>query len=120
MFTFMASAAVMTATPPTEYLIDCSSWAGKNKVDVSMTFIARDGTKVTDLMQLQPDTHGSAPALGLHYVLRQAGWKYERFDDMRVIVRASKNGSPVRSVKFKSDVWVPEVYRQPAVVQPKK
>lgn len=106
MFSFMATAAILTASPPYEFEVDCSSWQGTALAEIHYSYITRAGEICKSSVKLFPDTEPLGAVVVLTNPLRFHGWRFEMVDRKRFVIRGSKK-SPIRSIQFESDQWVP-------------
>lgn len=106
MFSFMAAAAILTASPPYEFEVDCSSWQGARLAEIHYKYVARDGRVCRSSIQLFPGSEPLDAAYILSHGLRFHGWRFEMLDQKRFVIRGSKT-APIRSIRFESDQWVP-------------
>lgn len=106
MFSFMATAVILTASPPYEFEVDCSSWQGERLAEIHYRYVARDGQVCKNSIQLFPGSDALDAANGLMGSLKFHGWRFETLDDKRFVIRGSKK-APIRSIQFESDQWVP-------------
>jgi hypothetical protein len=112
--------AVINALP-VEYVVDCSALRRGREVEVGYRYECLDGSALTN--RLATDDHGDALADWLMSELKDRGWRFERVADGVFVIRGSKT-SPIKSVTFKGDAWVPVVTKRlatgPLPMPPKK
>lgn len=121
MFSLIATAVV--AALPVEYVVDCSGWTGNREAEISWRYQCRDGTVSTGSASCPLRSTAPQLAVAVSIYVRREGWRFEWLNDKVFVVRGSKT-SPIKSVTFNGDGWVPAVTRrlttQPPPQPPKK
>jgi hypothetical protein len=105
-FVLLLTTGLVAGTPPIEIVIDLSSWHGKVDTRFIVRFEARDGSAIRSRGELPAGTDPGSPRTGLRILLGDNNWQFEYEANFTVIVRGSSS-SPVKSVTFWSDGWVP-------------
>jgi hypothetical protein len=107
-FVLLLTTGLTAGMPPVEYVVDCTSCPGEGKFALVALFEDRDGRQHRAELILERVT---PPALVLTLTsgFDDCGWRYELIDNRILVIRGSRT-TPVRSVKFVSQVWTPVVY----------
>ena len=119
MFSYLLSAGLAAAMPPVEFVVDCSTAQTAVRVETKFIFQCetRDGRKAEAEITISPEPSPKAMLLTFESVLEDWGCRFERLGDTAIVVRGSKT-SPIKSVTFKGDGYVPLVTRRLATVPP--
>lgn len=113
MFAFVLAVGVLNHATPVEYVLDCSSWAGKMRSEVELDLTTADGKTFSFDMELldgaTPESVRDTVAAAL-----TDRWHFQTVGKDVLVIHGSKT-SPIRSVKVNGQSWVPVVTRRLAI-----
>lgn len=116
MFSLVVSA--LAASVPVEYVVDCSGWAGNGTAKVTFEYTCWNGDRIATSATCGPRSSGALAVIAFTDAPKFEGWQFSKLGqaghETAFVIRGSKT-SPIRSVTFKGDVWVPVVTRRLAV-----
>jgi hypothetical protein len=100
---------------PVEYLVNCSGWTGNEKASIRYRYECEDGRVNSGTIEI---TAGTKPWL-MVFMLTQSeereGWQFTKLsnpsDPTAFLILGSKD-SPVRTIAFEGDGWVPTIERR--------
>ena len=110
--------ATATLLVPREYHIDCSGWHGKTLNEFGVLITSMDGKTLKTKLLLDTGADPEVARDLLWSLLERNGWRGRTESDTIIILEGSKKSS-IRSVKFISTGWKPDV-RVVLTVPPKK
>jgi hypothetical protein len=113
MFAAFLTAAVIGANLPREAVVSCATWDGLKTTKLQYHFETLDGKVFDGEMELFAGSDPGGPRFALRSLFALNKWRYECLDHYVVVIRGSAT-SPLRSVSFQSDGWLPVYYYRPA------
>lgn len=118
MISFMASAvgtvfAAFVATCPSEFLVNCSGYTGKQEINLTYYYETKDGQKHSGSIGVGPGQKPWLIVVMLSEGVERGGWHVQKMCDLddtpNAFLLYGPIRSPVKVVTITGDTWAPTI-----------